>query len=160
MTSKPCFVCKAVKPLHLFYKHARMADGHLNKCIECVKAYCAERQRQGKTRDYDRERAQRPDRVEARRAYAKSEAGRAAKLRWQEKSRALNRKKHQARAQVAYALRLGKLQRHPCHVCGSEKTEAHHPDYDRPLDVVWLCQPHHAETHKLVANDAQERQAA
>lgn len=34
---KKCFKCSLVKSLDDFYKHKRMADGHLNKCISCTK---------------------------------------------------------------------------------------------------------------------------
>jgi hypothetical protein len=48
---------------------------------------------------------------------------------------------------VRYALKTGKLVRLPCFECGSLESEAHHPDYSRPLDVIWLCKQHHRECH-------------
>lgn len=43
-----------------------------------------------------------------------------------------------------------------CEFCGQEAVmkdgrtgiQAHHPDYNRPLDVIWLCQKCHHEWHK------------
>ncbi len=49
---------------------------------------------------------------------------------------------------VAAALGDGRLQRQSCEACGSKKSEAHHDDYNRPLDVRWLCRKHHFEWHK------------
>src|SRR5580704_4071150 len=49
-----------------------------------------------------------------------------------------------ARAEVRYC-RLIKLN---CQRCGAEKSEAHHPDYLKPLDVVWLCAPCHRFIHR------------
>lgn len=34
---KKCFKCSLEKPLDDFYKHPRMPDGHVNKCILCNK---------------------------------------------------------------------------------------------------------------------------
>lgn len=41
----------------------------------------------------------------------------------------------------------GKIKRKPCIICGM-KAEAHHPDYSKPLEVVWLCSFHHKEWHR------------
>lgn len=61
----------------------------------------------------------------------------------------LNRMKILARCKVYYALRTGKLTKKPCLVCGEIKTQAHHEDYNKALDVTWLCVKHHNDIHKL-----------
>lgn len=53
-----------------------------------------------------------------------------------------------ARQAVRKALVSGKLKRLPCKECGEVKTDAHHPDYSKPLEVVWLCEPHHYHIHR------------
>lgn len=54
-----------------------------------------------------------------------------------------------AHLRVYQALKKGTLSKQPCFICG-EKAEAHHCDYSRPLDVVWLCSPHHRQAHKNI----------
>lgn len=56
--------------------------------------------------------------------------------------------KTQARLDVMHALRNGKLKRKPCSVCKSKISQAHHEDYSKPLQVIWLCRIHHAEKHR------------
>jgi hypothetical protein len=46
------------------------------------------------------------------------------------------------------ALRNGTLKRKPC-ICGELKVEAHHKDYSKPLEVMWLCKKHHMEADKI-----------
>lgn len=59
---KPCKDCGERKPLSEFYSHPMMADGHLNSCKGCKKAY-----QRGRSYDkgYERERNQ----IEARKKY-------------------------------------------------------------------------------------------
>lgn len=50
---------------------------------------------------------------------------------------------------VKQALRTGRLVRpSECSGCRTPgRPEAHHPDYDKPFEVVWLCRPCHTAHH-------------
>lgn len=137
-----CNQCQMDKDADGFYVSNK------TRCKECIKT-SVRANRLDKIdyyRLYDRKRASQPHRMANN--FAHSQAWR-------------NEFPNRRRAQglVAYALRSGKLVKQPCLVCG-EKAVAHHPDYDRPLDVVWLCQPHHKQTHALVANEPSMREKA
>ena len=41
----------------------------------------------------------------------------------------------------------GHLVAKPCEKCGSADSQKHHPDYSKPLDVIWLCRPCHVAVH-------------
>ena len=138
-SEKECFKCKTVKPLEAFYKHKAMADGHLNKCKECTKNDVSKHRNQNleKIRAYDRERGKIPERIKAN-----TEITRA----W----RAEDSRRLLAHSSVARAIRNGSLSRQPCIRCGEVKSLAHHEDYDKPLEVMWLCQPCHKQRHKEI----------
>src|SRR5688572_30008790 len=53
-----------------------------------------------------------------------------------------------ARAESQRALRDGRLTRRDCEHCRSEKSEMHHPDYRKPLVVMWLCRKCHIREHQ------------
>lgn len=53
-----------------------------------------------------------------------------------------------SRATLRDAIRRGKVNKYPCVECGEKKSQGHHPDYSKPLEVVWLCQTHHTKLHK------------
>lgn len=127
-----------------------MADGHLNKCIDCAKTDNAERLEKlmmdPEFADKERER----QRLKQQRARAN---GTATKSTGANKS-AINKRhalkypeKTRARHELSNAVRDGHIQRKPCKVCASPDSEAHHENYSKPLDVVWLCPKHHAERH-------------
>lgn len=158
---KVCFKCNLSKPLSEFYKHPQMADGHLGKCKECAKldVRCNRSENLQHYQEFDRKRAALPHRIAARTEYAQTPRGREVanrsnskyskanpepRLRWQ----ARNPRKRAAHILLGNAIRAGKVFRMPCVICGSEKSHGHHEDYDKPLDVVWLCPLHHSARHK------------
>jgi len=134
---KECFKCKLSKPLSEFYKHSQMKDGHVNKCIECNKKDVGKHRLENieKIRQYDRERAKNPERIANN-----IEVNRA----WREEDKRIGK----AHAKVSYAIKKGVLIKMPCIRCGEQKSLAHHEDYDKPLEVMWLCQPCHKQRHK------------
>ena len=92
-------------------------------------------------------------------AWVRSDAGRAAQKRWRERygrqyfSEA--RKKYRgAHLQVHKAIKRGALIPQPCEVCGDRTVEAHHDDYEKPLDVRWLCKAHHEAHHSELKRKA------
>ena len=149
---KVCRECNQEKPLTEFYKHAKMADGHLNKCIECVKKRVSKHREANleKIRAYDKKRGNLPHRIKARQEYTKTEAGKQAR----KKANAVQKKRYPM-AYAAYvitsnAVRDGNLiQAKNCSVCNStEKIEGHHDDYTKPLSIRWLCNKCHHEWHR------------
>lgn len=52
-----------------------------------------------------------------------------------------------ARALVARDIRAGLITKGACVVCGNGNAVAHHEDYSKPRDVVWLCLSHHQKRH-------------
>jgi hypothetical protein len=61
----------------------------------------------------------------------------------------LARKKATARAYANVYLKRGYIEKRPCEICGSEKSQMHHDNYDNPAQVRWFCRQHHLELHKV-----------
>lgn len=57
-------------------------------------------------------------------------------------------RRKKAREIFNHYMRDKKIDRKPCEECGSEKAEAHHDDYSKPLEVRWLCFKCHRQWHK------------
>jgi len=55
--------------------------------------------------------------------------------------------RQKARRKTKNLLKEGKLTKNPCVVCGDSDVIAHHEHYDKPGDVIWLCDGHHKRYH-------------
>jgi hypothetical protein len=137
--SKKCFKCNCPKPLSEFYKHSGMADGYLNKCKICAKNDVNKHRLNNleKIREYDRNRGKLPHRIKSTIFATKA---------WRNE----DKKRLIAHSKVAYAIKKGVLLPQNCIRCNEEKVVAHHEDYNKPLEIVWLCQPCHKQRHKEI----------
>lgn len=149
--SKKCFKCENIKPLSGFYRHAKMSDGYLNKCIECAKndAVVTRNKRRDYYLEYDRQRTRLPHRVADRAEYRRSGRGQQIMRKSKDDWALKNKHKRAAHFAVQLAIKNGLIKKQPCEVCGSDiRIHGHHDDYAKPLVVRWLCQKHHFEVHR------------
>ena len=57
------------------------------------------------------------------------------------------RRKASARRMATVYQRRGALSAGPCEACGAQKSQNHHEDYSKPLEVRRLCRPCHLAVH-------------
>jgi hypothetical protein len=149
---KVCRQCKVEKELDKFYKHSKMADGHLNKCIVCVKENVKNYRLLNleKVKLEVKKRAKDPNRVASKKKYEQSEKGKLAKKRAMDSYKERYPMKRASHIMVGSALLTGKIVKpNCCSECNSsKKIEAHHDDYTKPMELRWLCEKCHKEWHK------------
>lgn len=124
---KKCFKCKIEKELDEFYPHKQMADGHLNKCRDCARKDSALQLERNK--------------LDPKWVEKEKERVRLKQLKYAKHPRT------QIYKEMRAALSAGTITQKPCEICGKEKSEGHHEDYSKPLDLIWFCKRHHADRH-------------
>lgn len=134
---KKCNTCGLTKPFDDYYAQpGTTPNGRQARCKECTKRAVRINYRQNKEhyQAYDRSRTQSPER-------------KAKACEYQRRRRVNQAEKYKARYAVGNAVRDGRLVVQPCEVCGSAEVQAHHEDYSKPLEVMWLCFEHHRARH-------------
>lgn len=143
---KECRKCGGNYDNDMFYK------GHA-VCKECYKEKVRIHREDNKEyyNQYEKNRANLPHRVKARKDYSKTEkgiiAGNRAKNNWINN----NLIKRAASQIVDNAVRDGKLiKSKTCESCGDAhyRIHGHHDDYNYPMIVRWLCPKCHNKWHK------------
>ena len=134
---KLCRTCNKHKPFPEFHKRKMSLDGLAAKCKKCQS-------------DYDKARVDLPKRIESRKKYAQTEAGKTASSKGKKAYIARNPIKRKAHHCVTNAVRDGKLSKPElCQQCDkSDRLHGHHDDYAKPYEVRWLCSPCHIAWHK------------
>lgn len=164
MDSRICTVCKVEKPYNNFYKSKKGKDGYSEQCKVC---------RLAKGREYYKKRPEiclakherwakrNPDKIliNQRAYYHRNKEKILEKLKESRKKngyantkayRKRNKEKIACHNYVAMAIKFGHLIRpETCDRCKNNCTpQAHHNDYTKPLEVVWLCRKCHGEEHR------------
>ena len=140
MKKKFCKKCKNLLSINDFGILKKEKDGHNHYCKLCCKKWC----RKWKSNIMNEKKQRKADKKYQARKRAlglvdKTEEARLYNLK--------NPKASRAQRAVYMAIKKGDLIRGECELkdntCSKAKTQAHHEDYDKPLDVNWLCPSHH-----------------
>ena len=136
---KVCKMCGKEKSLIEYYKHPKTTDGHLGKCKECAKIDTSSNYRNNiqHYHEYEAERRNNETRILDRRKSSK-------------KYSSQNINKRRAQGELYRGVSRGVVTKQKiCSHCNavSERPQAHHPDYSKPLEVMWLCGPCHRGLH-------------
>lgn len=145
---KNCSVCKVFKNLTEYYKGYAKCK---SCCYEVRKAYRkteagkAARKKEAINARISGKKQERQNRYEL------TDKGKEVSKRYESKRYSTSKGKARLAAKnaVRYAVKVGKLFKLPCFICGDIVSEAHHSSYDKDMKLVvtWLCSTHHNEIH-------------
>ena len=138
---KKCSKCLVAKVITEFRKRRVCKNGVNSQCKDCCRKY----EKKWIAQNYSRWAKQQKKWISQNRGHyleVQRVGQRKYYRKWPQKTKA-----HYA---VQLAIKAGKLKRQPCNICGNELSEAHHPDYSKPLEIQWLCKRHHTTADKGV----------
>jgi ribosomal protein S27AE len=147
---KRCSRCKQKRALMEFGRDRSRHDGLEHNCKGCKAEMAAARYARKREAILAQQRASRqesyPRRAEEIRRQVNERYAADPERHRERKRRSYDPVKQAARNAVRTAIERGELERQPCG-CGAEYAEAHHDDYDKPLEVRWLCPRCHRQHH-------------
>lgn len=162
-SEKECRACGQSKPVEAFEPHPRGIGGRHSRCRVCRRD--AERTRREQEIDMHRARVRagyerhldrrRADCREDKRLAAARPDARERRQRHDEAARQRHPERIEARDALRSAVARGEIAK-PDHCSRCEQPtpkrqlHAHHPDYDRPLAVTWLCTGCHGNEHRAL----------
>ena len=138
---KRCCRCKEEKDLKEFNNDKSAKDGLQYVCRIC--------QNQCQKQYYQRNRENSKERMKQYQQRNREKINQNKKQRYHR-----NPEKDKARSMLNRAVKSGKIHKPLyCSSCeGDKHLEAHHTDYSKPLEVLWLCRSCHVELHRGLRN--------
>lgn len=152
---KACTKCKKFKTSNCFYSEKRNLNGLMANCKTCInernKIYFLNKRKdiEWVLKERDRKRTYQTN------YYSKLSKNRKLEIFRNNRSVKYWREKYPERYRahnvISHQIVSGKLIKpEACFNCLSEisKLEAHHKNYNKPLDVIWLCKKCHSMQHR------------
>lgn len=132
-----CSCCKQWKTIEHFYKHEK--QGLQNWCKDCK-------------RTYEKEYSKRPEAIESQRRTYERLRDKGYFRDWKKKQYRTPQlqAKMAARRITSLMIKNGEIEKLSCAGCGKFESEGHHPDYNQPLLIVWLCHACHMALHNKI----------
>ncbi len=171
MTSKKCTKCKVEKELTEFKRILRRGKRVVDsQCAECLAEYKRKHYRENRQAYLDKSKRWREDNPErakeVRRIYYEENAERlrAQKRDYSRRPEVIERqnerfreyrkdeeflRRERSRGMLNKRIQSKKITKpNRCSTCGEKGyVEAHHEDYDKPFDVIWICKLCHEDIH-------------
>ncbi len=165
---KKCTKCLIVKEENCFNKNSKEKDGLYYWCKDCKRIWSREYIKRPKPAQYKKDymkkyRILNADKISKQRAEHRKDPKIIQKeLEYRRRpeviSKAIERTKKyntypenkikiMARFILRNRVKSGKIMKSNCAICGNEKVQGHHPDYNKPLCVIWLCAKCHKQEH-------------
>jgi len=136
LTHKRCSKCGVDQPIDNFYRKKKGAPLRVPQCKTCQKKL------------NDEWRASEHGREMIRKQFRERYKNKTDEYIEKATRRALQKPAEtKAAGRARYALKIGLIKQKPCERCGNEKAEKHHPDYEQPLKVEFLCRSCHMKEH-------------
>ena len=155
---KRCSKCGETKEPQAFSVNRALKSGLNSSCKLCankrVRDYRSNNKQHMKAIDSASYLRHRQSKVEGKRAYRKTEAGRLTQMRGDAVRAKRHPEKGRARHLLGSQLRNGNMARDTvCLCCGRRDPNgvalhAHHMDYSKPLEVMWLREDCHRLLHR------------
>ena len=147
MSFKVCNKCGIRKPAttDFLYKRVKSSNAFRAFCKVCAIVDYAKPENKAAKKEYNAKPKSKAIKKEYNQAYLLSLQGKAVR----KVSALKNHGKIISRTTLNNAIRTGKIVKPVfCSLCRQEKPlEGHHYDYNKPLDVTWLCIQCHKELH-------------
>ena len=146
---KTCKRCDTSLSLDSFHKHSGFKDGRRTICRDCANA--ESRKYYSEHRESHLDSCKDWQRRNMDKVHLYQQTHRKRKRTSDNLYKATHPIRVRAQKRLNYAVFKGEVEKkESCQVCGcsDKKTEAHHYDYDKPLEVIWVCTACHGWIHR------------